>query len=372
MKISIIMPVYNVERYLRQCLDSVLSQTVRDFELIAVDDGSMDSSPTILSEYAQKDPRIYVVKTTHSNAGKCRNVGMSYAKGEYLAFLDADDIFSARLLEVLLSGVIAHRADISCCAYAEFPDGEPIPKLYAAGQIEWHDCTPNNQAQPDYDIATACTWNKLYSRKYIEGSGLKYVEQPTTNDATFVWAAVANASKVIATDVCLVAYRRRKNSIQDKKSKYPECVIVANSRFAEEMVRLNVFERRPWVYEHYRRSKPSGYIDYLSTLRTRKSYMRAYGLIREELTNMWSPAALLATGNNRYTRRACRIITNSFKEKVQCNLEACLSSLLGQWNYSKGVKRSLIISIRRLILLVFDFVPTVKLIITKLSLQCHK
>ena len=360
MKISVIIPVYNVEKYLRQCLDSVLAQTTTDIEIILVDDGSTDTSIAIMDEYAGRDSRIQIIHRKRSNAGACRNVGLHAAQGEYLSFLDSDDVFSPYLLEVLLDGMMRFDADVSCCRYIEFIDGEELPVLSTNKDLRWNDITLDCPGRADFDAATSCTWNKLYRRKYIEDAAIEYVEQPTTNDATFVWAAVANASKVVSTDAALVAYRRRTNSIQDKKSSHPECDIIANIRFSEEMKRLGVFERRPWIYDHYRLIKPSSYLEYLSTMRNRRAYMIAYNLLREDLLKIWTPEALLRARNDRFTRRASGILRNSLKEKWWRSTERTLSPLLGQYNYSTGFKHNFIYALRCVILLVFDFIPTIK------------
>ena len=93
-RISIVIPVFNAETHLRECLDSVRAQTFADWECICVDDGSTDGSPSVLAQYATSDPRIRVVRREHSNAGAARNAGMELARGEFLQFLDADDVFS--------------------------------------------------------------------------------------------------------------------------------------------------------------------------------------------------------------------------------------------------------------------------------------
>ena len=90
-KVSVIIPVYNVEKYLRECLDSVVNQTLKDIQIILIDDGSTDSSLGICKEYAQKDNRIKIIEQKNQGAGAARNRGMSEAKGDYLYFLDSDD-----------------------------------------------------------------------------------------------------------------------------------------------------------------------------------------------------------------------------------------------------------------------------------------
>ena len=97
-KISLVIPVYNTEKYLEQCLDSVLAQTFTDFEVICVDDGSTDKSIKILSEYQKKDSRIKVVFEAHKGVGNARNVGLKMATGDFIQFLDSDDFFEPIML----------------------------------------------------------------------------------------------------------------------------------------------------------------------------------------------------------------------------------------------------------------------------------
>ena len=97
--VSVIIPVYKAEKYLRQCLDSICGQTLKDIEIICVDDGSTDSSPEILKEYREKDERVIVVRQENAGAGAARNKGLDISKGKYLSFLDADDFFEPDMLE---------------------------------------------------------------------------------------------------------------------------------------------------------------------------------------------------------------------------------------------------------------------------------
>ena len=98
-KVSVILPVYNVEKYLKQCMDSIVNQTLKDIEIICVDDGSTDASLSILKEYEKEDDRVKVICQQNAGAGAARNNGLSIATGEYLSFLDSDDFFSLDMLE---------------------------------------------------------------------------------------------------------------------------------------------------------------------------------------------------------------------------------------------------------------------------------
>ena len=99
LKVSVIVPVYNGEKYLVRCMDSIVGQTLKETEIICVDDGSSDRSPEILDEYARRDNRVRLISQRNAGAGAARNRGLSEAKGEYLSFLDADDFFEPDMLE---------------------------------------------------------------------------------------------------------------------------------------------------------------------------------------------------------------------------------------------------------------------------------
>ena len=114
-KVSVIIPVYNVEKYLRECIDSILNQTLHELELICVDDGSTDGSLEILQAYEKKDNRVTVLTQHNQGAGAARNKGLQIAKGEYLSFLDADDFFAPGMLEEAYRKCKSVSADV--CVY---------------------------------------------------------------------------------------------------------------------------------------------------------------------------------------------------------------------------------------------------------------
>ena len=116
-KISVIVPIYNVERYLRECVDSILAQTYTNIEIILVNDGSLDRCGDICDEYARKDNRIVVINKENGGLSDARNAGIDIASGEYLHFIDSDDWVEADMLEVLYHNLVKHDADISCCGY---------------------------------------------------------------------------------------------------------------------------------------------------------------------------------------------------------------------------------------------------------------
>ena len=120
--ISIIIPVYNVEKYLRECLDSILNQTFQNFEIICVDDGSTDKSLEILQEYKRKDDRFVILQQRYSGAGSARNNGIRLAEGKYIQFLDSDDYFEPTLLEEMYNHAEKFNADLTVCSSRKVDD----------------------------------------------------------------------------------------------------------------------------------------------------------------------------------------------------------------------------------------------------------
>ena len=121
-KVSVIIPVYNTEVYLRECLDSVVNQTLREIEIICIDDGSTDSSLSILKEYAQKDSRIRVLQQENLHSGVARNAGIAIARGKYLVFLDSDDFFETSMLERMCNQAENDESDIVICSNSVYDD----------------------------------------------------------------------------------------------------------------------------------------------------------------------------------------------------------------------------------------------------------
>ena len=116
--ISIIVPIYNVEKYLRQCLDSIMNQTYRNFECLLINDGSSDNSEDICREYVSKDSRFRYFEKENGGVSSARNLGIEHSKGEYITFIDSDDWVDSDYLEVLYNSLVDERADIAISTYS--------------------------------------------------------------------------------------------------------------------------------------------------------------------------------------------------------------------------------------------------------------
>lgn len=247
-KVSVIIPVYNVEQYLRQCLDSIINQTLQDIELICVDDGSTDNSYTILQEYACQDNRIIVLQQRNSGAGIARNTGMKVAKGKYLAILDSDDFFEPDMLEKAYLQCKKDNADI-CVFRSDKYDTqrqkyEPIPwtikKQYLPEHIPFR---PVEIYPYIFQMFNGWSWDKLYRREFAERTGLQFQGLRTTNDAFFVYMANIQAEKITIVDEILAHHRvNNKAALSVTREKSWDCCWQAVAAIQQELKKRNQYE----------------------------------------------------------------------------------------------------------------------------------
>lgn len=209
---SIIVPVYNVEKYLRECIGSVLSQTVKDYELILVDDGSTDKSGEICEEYASQDERIKAFRKQNGGAASARNFGIKNAKGEYLLFLDSDDFWNGEDCLKILKDTVKKPCDIVMFKAAKYFDGRVIDSYgdydlktveeASAGEIFRYMVKEHKQ------LASAC--NKMVSREYILENGVFFLEGAIGEDIDWSVRVFKNAKKVCAVNEILYMYRQNR------------------------------------------------------------------------------------------------------------------------------------------------------------------
>lgn len=212
-KVSVIIPVYNVETYLRQCLDSVVNQTLEEIEIICVNDSSTDGSPAILEEYAAKDSRIQVITQPNAGAGAARNRGMDAATGQYLSFLDADDFFELTMLEKAYTLAEQNQADFVVYKSDQYhtEENKYVPVSWAVREQELPPYPVFNYRQMTdnvFKVFVGWAWDKLFSREFVTRHQLRYQEQRTSNDMLFVFSAVVLAQRISLLPEVLVHQRR--------------------------------------------------------------------------------------------------------------------------------------------------------------------
>ena len=205
--ISVIVPIYNVEPYLRQCLDSILAQTYNDIEIILVDDGSTDGCPAICDEYQEKDDRIVVFHTENRGLSAARNLGIDNAHGEWLMFVDSDDWVEPVFCELPLQMALEERADLVIFGLIVFDESGVI----TIKEIGHKGIIP---AQTAIDFGKNAAWNKLYRITLFDG--IRYPEGMFFEDVATTHRLIYRAEQIAAMDIVLYHYRKRERSISSR------------------------------------------------------------------------------------------------------------------------------------------------------------
>lgn len=210
-KVSVIIPVYNVEKYLRQCLDSVVNQTLKEIEIICVDDGSTDGSPAILSEYAAKDSRVRVITRAKSNAGAARNVGMAVATGEYLGFVDADDWCELTLFEKAVARADATEADVVLWQNDQYDVGSktftaPYAFPLTSRQIDGS-FAPQDIRNVIFSAFRFAPWCRIVRRDLVIRAAIGFQGIDRSNDVLFGCLVLASAGRIALVNEPLYHYR---------------------------------------------------------------------------------------------------------------------------------------------------------------------
>ena len=248
-KVSVIIPVYNTEQYLGQCLDSVIGQTLKDIEIICVDDGSWDRSPEILRWHAAADGRIRIIRQQNSGLGEARNSGLKAATGEYIAFLDSDDWYEPAALEKLYEQAVKDDADICMCGRINHLDrcGNEVSYLTLPNKKLYPREQPFSLDRPDslFDFSDFSVWNKLYRRSFLEENRIRYLPVRLAEDIHFTPVAICSARRITVLYEALVHYRvMRPESLTAMIYKRPEEYLNIWMKTAEELRNRGVFRER--------------------------------------------------------------------------------------------------------------------------------
>lgn len=241
--ISIIIPVYNAEEYLEECIESVLCQSIWNYEIICVDDGSTDNSREILRKYQNMDDRITIIEQENQYAGVARNNGLKHAKGQYILFLDSDDILPSNALEQFHSKIIADDPDVIIGQLAKVTE--------ESGEVIIMNNWLNERYLPLTDVFSARDimpfifnftpggiGGKCFKKSFIEEKNLKFLTLPKSEDFYFVHSGIVNA-KIISLIKNIVYCRRDlPNSLENSKDKNPliiwEAIVLMKNKLIED------------------------------------------------------------------------------------------------------------------------------------------
>ena len=254
-KFSIILPIYNVEKYLKVALDNLKNQTFSDFEAICVNDGSPDNSLAILEEYAKLDSRFKIINQENQGQGAARNNALKVARGEYIMYLDPDDFWSNNTLEEIYSAFTNHDVDIVQFNFVlcEESDGKDIEvrklhewiaknfnfKLNHEQIFKWNDITKN--VLPDL---ISIVWDKAYTRKFLIENNIKCGENRISEDVIFSISSTLKAKSIIYLNNVLYHYRMRAGSVMQSVSKNALDMfdnIVLIKRFLDENKLMDIY-----------------------------------------------------------------------------------------------------------------------------------
>lgn len=210
MELSIIIPVYKVESVLDKCVESILAQTFRDFELILVDDGSPDACGAMCEAWARKDPRIRVVHKENGGLSDARNAGIDVARGDCIGFVDGDDYVAPEMFEVLLRNMREHHADISMCGYVNvYPSGEKMRCMDRSVHV-WNQEEAIRHILMGKDVSVHAV-TKIYLRTLFDG--VRYKKGVISEDAYIIMDIMDRVRRAVFTPLALYYYVHRTESI---------------------------------------------------------------------------------------------------------------------------------------------------------------
>ena len=253
-KVSIIVPVYNVEKYLNKCIQSIVDQTYKNIEIILIDDGSKDESGVLCDAWVQKDNRIQVIHKKNAGLGFARNTGLDIASGDYVMYVDSDDYIDEKMVEVLLNQIIKYDADTAFCGLNRvFPDGSLLrvpayydDKIFIGEQIiddvllEMIGSKPTEREDANLFMSV---WHGIYSMKIINHYKIRFQSerQIMCEDIMYHIDYLVRASKIVYIDDCLYYYRINRSSLSqvydadrfERQKKLSNAICDSLSRFVK-------------------------------------------------------------------------------------------------------------------------------------------
>lgn len=260
-KVSIVIPVYNVEKFLPECLDSIIAQTFSDFEVICVNDGSTDNSLAILQEYANKDSRIRVLSQQNQGQGVARNNAIDITQGQYLLFVDPDDFIEFDTLEEICNKFQQTNVDIIQFDYATCKENGEYSrtKIYKKklnkdfkfsiknGQIfNWNEIEKKN-----LQSMSLCVWDKAYKTAFIKQHNVKFAPNKNGEDHIFSISANLLANKILYMNKVFYHYRTRLGSAVNKASDDNFCIFDNIELLKNFLISNDLFNEYKTSFEDY-------------------------------------------------------------------------------------------------------------------------
>ena len=256
-KVSIIMPIYNAEEFIHKAIDSALRQTLEDIEIILVDDGSPDNCPKICDEYAAKDNRVVVIHKENGGQAKARNAALDIAKGKYIMYLDADDMYEDYTCEVMYNTAEAHNADYVSANYVmmdEYDKKREKPafdtEVYGEFVLDINDYTKS------FFVMNSTPWNKIYNLEFLNKNKIRFDVNPPSEDDYFTTLCYMKADKGFYTNKVIYDYRYNPNSTSNKCDK----VYFEKQNFVYKAIYNNFVKNEKMGFYRYYYAKKNAYL----------------------------------------------------------------------------------------------------------------
>ena len=213
--ISVIVPIYKTEKTLQKCIDSVLAQSLTDFELVLINDGSPDNSGKICEKAAESDRRIRYIVKENGGLSSVRNMGINVAKGEYIAFVDSDDYIEPDMLEYMYGIALRDNCEIVMCGY-KIENGKTIVDNFSSDTVVDGSNINENVVELKSKNLIDCAWNKLYKREFLVKTGVKMPVGETYEDTAFNLELLKYKPRISVTSKCFYHYVQNMGSITKK------------------------------------------------------------------------------------------------------------------------------------------------------------
>ena len=322
MKVSVIIPVYNGEKFIDDCLDCVTRQTLEDLDIIFVDDGSADGTPERIRARAAEDPRITYIRQENAGCGVARNTGMPLAAGEYVAFWDCDDVYDPRTLELMSACMEEHDSDVCVCGVKKlYPDGKVLP---SPGMLSFDGISDPSSFSRETDgdrilnFTSVNMVNKMFRTSFLRENGLRFSAAPNAEDVAFTCAALCLAGRISCLKERLATYRVFQSGSQvGKKNLHPRVGVQEWIRAAEELKRRGVYPETSFA------NKAVTALTYeLQNIRGREAFDEAFGFLKENLGKL----EMDGDGEREYANDHVALYARHLKEDTAEEFQTFLSA----------------------------------------------
>lgn len=360
--VSVIVPTYNAEEFVAECVDSVLGQSLSDFELICVDDGSTDSTCAIIQERANRDARVSLIRQANAGPGVARNAGLERARGSYVYCLDADDYLERDMLSQCVRALDGAQADMALVAFRTYNQqaGRAFPAEWGMRHEEVYPSHPGGvftwETAPDlfFETVQNVPWNKVVRRELLEARGIRFQELRLTEDLMYSLPAAVSAKAVVRIAQPLVVHREfaGTNAMSDK-GKHP-------LDFLEAFAALQTWLQKEGVYEPLRLAYQEWLLDAtyynLPTYRDFDGFVAAYERLTAKGFEAYDLAVVdagrmrdpryrvlldgLRTGSRERFLLTCANIEASEVQEQKCGFQDAQGSLKWLWQCLRDRLRS--------------------------------